>query len=85
MKLTCAGFVCSTLSSSAVYIPPKLEQGFNQGGTFVFDGADTIFAHYDESVGDHADIETVINLAKDRISAKDKQSADNAVLDVAMN
>lgn len=40
--------------NNAVYVPPKLEQGFNQGGSFVFDGDRTVFAHYDESTAAHA-------------------------------
>jgi len=49
--------------NKAVYIPPRLDQGFNQGGTFVFQGSRTIFAHYDESTAAHADIEQVLRLA----------------------
>mmetsp|Transcript_72793 Transcript_72793/g.109810 ORF Transcript_72793/g.109810 Transcript_72793/m.109810 type:complete len:132 (+) Transcript_72793:536-931(+) len=50
--------------SNAVYIPPKQSQAFNQGGTFVFTGDQTLFAHYDESTGAHSDIDVVIGLAK---------------------
>lgn len=54
----------------AVYIPPKGSQAFNQGGVFVLDHKNqkTLFAHYDESVGDHADIDFVTKLAMDSIS-----------------
>jgi hypothetical protein len=34
-------------SPLAFYIPPKQSQAFNQGGTFIFNGEKTIFAHYD--------------------------------------
>ena len=54
----------------AVYIPPKRDQGLMQGGTFVFDGATTVFAHYDESTGAHSDIQQVIELCKSRIQQK---------------
>jgi hypothetical protein len=54
----------------ALFIPPKQDQAFNQGGTFLFDGDETIFAHYDESTGAHSDIDQVIGLAKERIQAK---------------
>jgi hypothetical protein len=54
-------------SLPAVFIPPKQEQAFNQGGTFLFDGADTVFAHYDASTGAHSSIEEVIGLAKERL------------------
>jgi hypothetical protein len=51
----------------AFYIPPKQDQAFNQGGTFLFDGNDTVFAHYDESTGAHSDIDRVIALARERL------------------
>jgi hypothetical protein len=45
-------------------MPPKQDQAFNQGGTFIFDGASTIFAHYDGGTAAHSDIDQVIELAK---------------------
>jgi len=42
------------------WIPPKLEQGFQQGGVFAFDGPTTIFQHYDVSTGVHADLMSVM-------------------------
>ena len=48
---------------TAVYVPPKIEQSTNHGGTFIFKGDDVIFAHYDESPGTHADTFEVIDLA----------------------
>jgi hypothetical protein len=59
---------------SAIFIPPKQDQAFNQGGTFLFDGNDTIFAHYDESTGAHSDIDQVMRLAKDRVQSKLRQT-----------
>lgn len=50
--------------TGAFHIPPKREQAFNQGGTFVFQGDRTLFAHYDESTGAHADIQAVVKTAK---------------------
>jgi len=47
----------------AVYIPPKIEQSTNHGGTFIFNGDDTVFAHYDESPGTHADTFDVVDRA----------------------
>jgi len=49
-----------------VYVPPRQDQAFNQGGTFVFDGDQTVFAHYDESTGAHSDIQQTIDLTKAR-------------------
>jgi hypothetical protein len=54
----------------AVYIPPRQEQAFNQGGTFLFDADQTVFAHYDESTGAHSNIQQVIDLAKERLEAR---------------
>lgn len=55
---------------AAVYIPPKQEQAFLQGGTFVFDGNDTIYAHYDESTAAHAKVEEVVALARSRVKVE---------------
>ena len=51
----------------AVFIPPKQDQAFNQGGTFLFDGPTTVFAHFDAGTGAHSDIQTVIDMAKQRL------------------
>jgi len=56
--------------NKAFYIPPKQDQAFIQGGTFIFDGFSTVFAHYDESVGAHAKIERVVELAVDTANIK---------------
>jgi len=47
----------------AVYIPPKIEQSTNHGGTFIFNGESVVFAHYDESPGTHADTFKVVDMA----------------------
>mmetsp|Transcript_31870 Transcript_31870/g.52551 ORF Transcript_31870/g.52551 Transcript_31870/m.52551 type:complete len:139 (+) Transcript_31870:534-950(+) len=49
--------------NKAVYLPPKQEQAFNQGGTFIFNGPKTVFAHYDESTGAHPKLAEVVDLA----------------------
>ena len=46
-----------------MYIPPKIEQSTNHGGTFIFNGEGVVFAHYDESPGTHADANESIDLA----------------------
>jgi len=40
-----------------------IEKTFVQGGTFVFEGTKELFAHYDFSSGDHADLEEVVRIA----------------------
>jgi hypothetical protein len=49
--------------NKAAYLPPKQSQAFNQGGTFIFDGSNTVFAHYDESTGAHVNVKYVKDLA----------------------
>lgn len=56
----------------AVYMPPKIEQSTNHGGTFIFDGGDVAFAHYDESPGTHADTSEVVEMAISRATSKGK-------------
>jgi len=43
--------------------PKAMERTFVQGGTFVFDGSTELFAHYDFSSGDHADLAEVVRVA----------------------
>ena len=47
----------------AFIIPPKQKQAFNQGGLFVFDGADSVFVHYDASTGAHGDLDQAVAVA----------------------
>ena len=47
----------------AIYIPPKQEQAFNRGGTFIFANDRTVYAHYDESNGAHPKFADVYRLA----------------------
>mmetsp|Transcript_29055 Transcript_29055/g.83402 ORF Transcript_29055/g.83402 Transcript_29055/m.83402 type:complete len:147 (+) Transcript_29055:454-894(+) len=54
----------------AFFIPPKQDQAFIQGGTFVFAGSNTVYAHYDASTGAHSDIDEVIDLAKNKLETK---------------
>lgn len=51
--------------SNAIYIPPKRDQAFIQGGTFIFDGNRTLLAHYNEATGADANVENVVKLALD--------------------
>lgn len=48
------------MSTWKAWIPPKLEQGLQQGGVFAFEGTQTIFQHYDVSTGAHADLLAVM-------------------------
>lgn len=59
--------------SKAIYNPPSQAQALKQGGTFVFDGDRTVFAHFDESTGAHSDIQQVIDLANDRVVVQQEQ------------
>ena len=57
------GDLTSALSRWKPWIPPKLEQGLQQGGAFVFDGDSLLYDRKDKSTGDHADIDTLLNVA----------------------
>jgi hypothetical protein len=54
----------------AFYIPPKQEQAFLQGGTFVFKGTETVFAHYDPSTAAYPPLEKVVDIAKAQLPLK---------------
>lgn len=54
----------------AFFIPPKREQAFIQGGTFIFDNTRTVYAHYDESTAAHADMRYVMRLARNVMISK---------------
>jgi hypothetical protein len=45
------------------YMPPKSEQGFQQGGSFIFTGKQTVYAHYDEATAAHAIPDEMVELA----------------------
>lgn len=45
------------------WLPPKSDQGLQQGGAFVFEGEKLLFGHYDPSTGAHADLEEVLSAA----------------------
>lgn len=42
------------------WIPPKQDQALQQGGMFVFRGAQCVFAHFDKGTGAHADFKDVL-------------------------
>jgi len=42
------------------WIPPKSNQGFQQGGLVCFQGTDATFLHKDEATGAHADFDQVL-------------------------
>lgn len=52
-----------SLTNWKPWIPPKLDQGLQQGGMFVFQGRESVFAHYDPSTGAHADLNEVLTTA----------------------
>jgi hypothetical protein len=56
----------------AIFIPPKQDQAFQQGATFVFSRARTLLAHYDISTGAHASLDAVIKVAKEEVEAMEK-------------
>lgn len=53
----------AALGSWKPWIPPKLEQGFQQGGAYVFKGSTTLYGRKDPATGDHADLNTLLQVA----------------------
>jgi len=47
----------------AVYVPPKREQAFQQGGVFIFKGESTIYAYYDAAAGTHLEVAKAVEKA----------------------
>mmetsp|Transcript_7772 Transcript_7772/g.18615 ORF Transcript_7772/g.18615 Transcript_7772/m.18615 type:complete len:113 (-) Transcript_7772:247-585(-) len=45
------------------WIPPKLDQGLQQGGLLIFQGRECIYQHFDESTGAHAGLDEVLSMA----------------------
>lgn len=45
------------------WLPPKSDQGLQQGGALVFDGPKLVYSHYDPSTGAHADLNDVLAAA----------------------
>lgn len=62
-KLGGANDLLTALGRWKPWIPPKLEQGLQQGGMFVFQGDQERFSHYDPSTGAHADLNEVLAAA----------------------
>ena len=50
--------------SRSAYAPPKPAQALLQGGTLLFRGRDTLYAHYDPSTAAHANMDRVLQLAR---------------------
>ena len=45
------------------WLPPKNDQGLQQGGAFVFEGPDLLFSHFDPSTGAHAKLDDLLEAA----------------------
>mmetsp|Transcript_49687 Transcript_49687/g.121320 ORF Transcript_49687/g.121320 Transcript_49687/m.121320 type:complete len:145 (-) Transcript_49687:139-573(-) len=58
-----AGDLVNALTKWRPWIPPKLEQGLQQGGVYVFDGTKSVFEHKDAGTGAFADLKTVLETA----------------------
>lgn len=56
-------FLKEALTNWKPWIPPKLEQGLNQGGAFVFRGdGSLVYGRKDPATGDHVKLETLLQL-----------------------
>lgn len=56
------GNLVEALRTWKPFIPPKLEQGLQQGGAYVFSGQQTVYGRKDPATGDHADLDTLLRL-----------------------
>lgn len=54
-------FLLGALKTWQPWIPPKLNQGLQQGGAFVFRGDETLYCRKDPATGDHADLNTLLS------------------------
>lgn len=55
--------VLSLWTKTPLWIPPKQDQAFQQGGAVVFEGRRVLFAHYDPSTGAHVDMRLLVEKA----------------------
>lgn len=46
------------------WLPPKPEQGLQQGGVYVFEGQKVLLEHFDESTGAHIDPERIFEVLR---------------------
>ena len=53
-----------------VWIPPKLSQGLQQGGVYVFDGRTAVFEHKDAGTGAFANLDQVLSAAASSAACK---------------
>lgn len=51
----------AALKSWKPYIPPKLDQAYQEGGCIIFNGKNCVLRHYDTGPGDHIDLDLVIS------------------------
>ena len=51
---------------NSLFDPKALERTMVQGGTFIFEGGECLFSHFDASSGAHADLDEVVRLATER-------------------
>jgi len=45
------------------WTPPRLDQGYQQGGCFVFQGENAIYGYKDPATGAHADLNKIVGIA----------------------
>jgi len=76
------GYIVSRWSN-ALFLPPKQAQALLQGGTFVFCGDRTVYAHYDPSTAAHADLDQVIQLARECAASSDGNKNTQAEMELS--
>lgn len=52
--------VLSVWTKTPLWIPPKQDQAFQQGGAIVLQGRRLLFAHYDQATSAHVDLQLLL-------------------------
>lgn len=61
--------VMNVWTKGPLWIPPKQDQAFQQGGVMIFEGSRLLYVHKDPATGAHADLEEVVKVATEGISS----------------
>ena len=63
-------YLRTALTNWKPWIPPKLDQGLQQGGAFVFTSDGSLkYSRRDPATGDHVDLDTLLQLLLPSVSA----------------
>lgn len=55
--------VMNVWTKGPLWVPPKQDQAFQQGGVVIYKGKELVWSHYDPATSSHADFNEVIKVA----------------------